>query len=97
MGQRVTTWSTTYTGEDFESTPACDFSVRIRLPRVALMPGVYMLNVFSTVNGEIADWLLPAIMINVEPGDYYGTGRLPGGGDGTFVSEHSFALLMPDI
>ena len=75
--------------------------MRIRLPRCSpSCLAFYTLNVFSTVNGEIADWLLPAIMINVATRAYYYvlTGRdYRAAGTGTFVSEHSFALLMPDI
>jgi lipopolysaccharide transport system ATP-binding protein len=92
LGQRVTTWSTSYAGGDFASAPAGEFAVRVHLPRVALLPGTYKYYLFATVNGDVADWLLPAGSFEVEPGDFYGTGQLPGPRDGTFISDHSIEL-----
>jgi lipopolysaccharide transport system ATP-binding protein len=93
LGQRVTTWSTNYVGGDFPAAPPTDFAVHVRLPRISLVAGVYSYNLFSTVNGDVADWLLPAGSFNVEAGDYYGSGQLPGNRDGVFASDHSFALV----
>ena len=93
VGQRVATWSTTYAGGDFSSAPAGEFTVRVQLPRLALLPGSYRYYLYATVNGELADWLLPAGSFDVEPGDFYGTGQLPGARDGTFLAEHAFELM----
>ncbi|HJU42575.1 MAG TPA: ABC transporter ATP-binding protein [Vicinamibacterales bacterium] len=93
VGQRVATWSTTYAGGDFASAPAGEFAVRIHLPRLALLPGSYRYYLFATTHGEVADWLLPAGSFDVEPGDFYGTGQLPGARDGTFLVEHSIELV----
>jgi len=92
MGQRVTTWSTSYAGGDLPVTPASDFVLRVRLPRIALIPGSYTYNLFATVGGDVADWLLPAGAFEVGAGDYFGSGQLPGTRDGTFISDHSFQL-----
>jgi len=92
LGQRVTTWSTSYVGGDFPSTPAGDFTVRVRLPKLALMPGIYSFHLFSTIRGDVADWLLPAGSFAVEAGDYYASGQLPGVRDGVFISDHAFEL-----
>jgi lipopolysaccharide transport system ATP-binding protein len=91
--QRVTTWSTSYAGGDFASAPAGDFAVRVRLPRLALMPGSYKYYLFATVNGDVADWLLPAGSFDVQPGDYYGSGQLPTTRDGVFLADHAFELV----
>ena len=93
VGQRVATWSTTYAGGDFSSAPAGEFCVRIHLPRTALMPGAYRYYLYTTVNGDVADWLLPAGAFDVDAGDFYGSGQLPGTRDGAFLSEHSIELL----
>ena len=95
LGQRVTTWSSTYAGGDFAIAPSPSFSVRIGLPRVALLPGDYSYNLYATVNGDVADWLPPAGSFVVEPGDFFGTGRLPEARDGSFISEHSFTVETP--
>jgi lipopolysaccharide transport system ATP-binding protein len=47
------------------------------IPKVPLTPGKYRLNLFSTVNGVMADWLQEAGDMDVESGDFFGTGRLP--------------------
>ena len=92
LGQRVTTWSTSYIGGDFPSTPAEDFTVRIKLPKLALIPGIYSFYLFSTIRGDVADWLLPAGSFAVESGDYYASGQLPSVRDGVFISDHVFEL-----
>jgi len=88
LGQRVTTWSTSYVGGDLPSTPSGDFVVVIRLPRLALMPGRYTYNLYATVAGDVADWLAPGGSFDVEAGDFYGTGQLPSSRDATFASDH---------
>ena len=49
-------------------------TVRERFP---LAPGQYHVTLFCRVNGTIADWLSQAAVLTVEPGDFFGTGRLP--------------------
>ena len=92
MGQRVTTWSTSYAGGDLPVTPGGDFVLRLQLPRIALIPGHYSYNLYATAGGDVADWLRPAGAFEVAAGDYYGSGQLPGTRDGTFISDHSFQL-----
>jgi lipopolysaccharide transport system ATP-binding protein len=96
LSQRVTTWSTSYAGGGISFTPDDDFSVNLSLPKLALIPGSYTYNVFVTVNGEVADWLIPAGSFNVEPGDFYSTGHIPAQRDGVYLSEHSFHLIEWD-
>jgi lipopolysaccharide transport system ATP-binding protein len=88
VGQRVTTWSTSYVGGDLPSTPSGDFVIVIRLPRLPLIPGRYTYNLFATVSGDVADWLMPGGSFDVEAGDFYGTGQLPSSRDATFASDH---------
>lgn len=92
LGQRVTSWSSTLAGGDFTVAASKTFVVRVMLPRIALLPGDYTYNLFARVNGDIADWIPPAGSFVVEPGDFFGTGRLPEARDGTFISEHSFKV-----
>ena len=92
LGQRITTWSTTYAGGDFAVGAAPEFTVRIALPRVALIPGEYSYNLYALVNGDVADWIPPAGSFTVEPGDFFGTGQLPASRDGAFIADHSFMI-----
>ena len=47
------------------------------IPRFPLNKGVYSFNLIAMCQDEILDWIKDAGKINVEAGDYYGTGKLP--------------------
>ena len=66
--------------------------ITITVPRLALAPGQYGFTLFSSVNGEIADWIKSAGSFNVEGGDYYGTGQAPVHGQGQMLMEHEIIL-----
>jgi lipopolysaccharide transport system ATP-binding protein len=71
-------------GADFESVPGVGrFSCRVE--RFPLSPGQYYITLFCRVNGIIADWVQQAAVLTVEPGDFYGTGRLPPATHGGFL------------
>ncbi|MGD9657999.1 MAG: ABC transporter ATP-binding protein [Methylocystis sp.] len=92
MGQRVTTWSTSYSVGEIARTPDADFKIILRLPRLSLMPGRYDLNFYLTINDEIVDWLISGATLDVEALDYFGTGKIPSAKDAVFVSDHSFEI-----
>jgi lipopolysaccharide transport system ATP-binding protein len=75
---------------DFEELPG-DGTIVCAIPRMPFEPGVYRVTLFATVNGDIADWVMHAGVIEVEPGDYYGTGRANDEGQGHFVVDHSWS------
>ena len=81
--------ATNTSGSDFECVPARGAFV-CRVPGVRLAPGRYLLNVFATVNGEVADWVQNAGAIEVEPADVFGSGRLPPPDQGAFVLGHEW-------
>jgi lipopolysaccharide transport system ATP-binding protein len=71
-------------GADFESVPGVGrFSCRVE--RFPLSPGQYHITLFCRANGTIADWVQQATVLTVEPGDFYGTGRLPPATHGGFL------------
>ena len=71
-------------GADFESIPGVGrFSCRVE--RFPLSPGQYYITLFCRANGTIADWVQQAALLTVEPGDFYGTGRLPHATHGGFL------------
>jgi lipopolysaccharide transport system ATP-binding protein len=71
-------------GADFESIQGVGrFSCRVA--RFPLSPGQYYITLFCRVNGIIADWVQQAAVLTVEPGDFYGTGRLPPATHGGFL------------
>ena len=49
----------------------------LTIKRMPLAPGHYTLNVYSEVDGVVADWVQSAAFMEVLEGDYFGTGRMP--------------------
>jgi lipopolysaccharide transport system ATP-binding protein len=56
-----------------------------------LLPGTYHLNLFCTVKRELADGIQHAGTLTVEPGDFFGTGRLPLPRYGCIAVAHSWS------
>jgi lipopolysaccharide transport system ATP-binding protein len=65
-------------------------SIVCRFDKLPLLPGTYTLNVYCTVNGLLADWIVEAARFDVIGGDYFGTGRLPPQGYGTVAVSHTW-------
>jgi lipopolysaccharide transport system ATP-binding protein len=83
-GQHMLMLNNEMVGTDFESVPGVGrFSCRVE--RFPLSPGLYPVTLFCRVNGIIADWVSEAALLTVEPGDFYGTGRLPHATHGGFL------------
>lgn len=61
-----------------------------RFDRLPLLPGVYTLTLYSTVSGEIADWVEAAAQMEVLAGDFYGTGKLNPDGYGSLAVPHTW-------
>ncbi len=90
MGQRVTHFSNEVTNQVFDSVVAqC---VEIHIDKVPFKEGRYTFTLFSTVNGEIADYILEAGSFEVESGDFFNTGKLPPEGQGSFYVNHKFLI-----
>ncbi|MEX2546210.1 MAG: ABC transporter ATP-binding protein [Chloroflexota bacterium] len=66
-------------------------TVTCMLDRVPLMPGRYSANVYLEVSGVITDWVQEAAVIEVQEGDFYGTGRLPAPGYGSVMARFRWA------
>ena len=88
--QRVLLLDSSLSGHDLKKLDLGAKQITVFIPKLSLIPGRYHLTIFSTVNGAIADWVKDAWFFDVEPGDYYGTGRLPDEGQGLFLIGHSF-------
>ena len=62
-------------GHPFEGL-APNGEVVCHIRELPLAPGRYAFNLYSTVGGEMADWVQQAGYLNVAAGDYFGTGQL---------------------
>ena len=58
--------------------------------RLNLRSGAYDCNLFCTINGDIADWLQSAFTLNVDDGDYFGTGKMIDRTQGDILVSHSW-------
>jgi len=83
--------STSTNGPDFDEIPPSG-TVFCKVPRIPLQPGRYSFNLFCTVAGEIADWIQDAGLIEVQAGDFFGSGKLPPADQGAFVVQHSWGI-----
>ena len=76
---------------DFEYIPYSKIiRIGIRISKFQLVPGRYTMTLYSTVRDDLADWIRGAITFEVQPGDYYGTGRLPAADQGQFLPDYTF-------
>ena len=76
---------------DFEHIPYSKLMrIGIRIPKFQVVPGRYTMTLYSTVRDDLADWIRGAITFEVQPGDYYGTGRLPAADQGQFLPDYRF-------
>ncbi|HYR84153.1 MAG TPA: ABC transporter ATP-binding protein [Terriglobia bacterium] len=92
MGHHMFMCWTRMTGQDSaEIHPNGEFRAHIK--RFPLMPGRYTLNLWSEVNGQIADWIRNAAYINVIEGDFFGTGYLAPSSHGGMVVDHYWEFV----
>ena len=59
-----------------ETHPLCPLgSIRCVIPRLPLTQGRYFLTLYLEVNKEAEDWVESAVSLDVEDGDFFGTGK----------------------
>jgi lipopolysaccharide transport system ATP-binding protein len=83
--------NTDLNGFRFKSLPR-EGTLLCTVPSVPLRPGSYSFNVYCSVSGELADWVLNAGTIEVDPGDFFGSGKLPPADQGAFLVRHTWRL-----
>jgi lipopolysaccharide transport system ATP-binding protein len=77
LNVKLTDLSNSHSGYEFPEVPASGV-VRCTLPRLSLNSGSYIFNAYCSVNGIVADYIIDAGRLQVEGGDFFGTGKLPG-------------------
>ena len=93
FGQFMFNCSSEASGHPFDVLPPSGQLV-CHIPELPLARGRYVFNLFSTVGGEIADWVQQAGYLNVAAGDYFGTGQLRTHDEG-FVVKHKWTVKIP--
>jgi lipopolysaccharide transport system ATP-binding protein len=92
FGQGTLYLSNELTGDTFEEVPAegvfqCEFE------KFPLLSGAYTVNLFCSINGIVSDWVKDAARLNVEGGDFYGTGRAVPAGYGSMAAPHDWKFV----
>jgi lipopolysaccharide transport system ATP-binding protein len=87
LGEGALYLSNDLVGTSFDNLPSAG-SFRCSFERFPLLPGTYVVNLYSTVNGILADWVADAARIHVVEGDFFGTGRLAPQGYGAVAVPH---------
>jgi lipopolysaccharide transport system ATP-binding protein len=90
-GECILMLNSSMSGTEFQTAPSSGW-VRCLIRRLPLTPGQYSLNLYCTVNGILADWVQQAALLTVEPGDFYGTGRLPPATHGGVLVPQTWAI-----
>jgi lipopolysaccharide transport system ATP-binding protein len=62
-------------------------------PRFNCRAGTYECNLFCTIDGEVVDWIQSAFFIDVEDGDYFGTGKLIDRNQGDILVDYSWTSV----
>ncbi len=92
LGEGVLYLSNDLTGKWFDCLPPSGAFIS-RFRKFPVLPGTYIVNLYCTVNGDLADWVIGAARVDVAEGDYYGTGKLPPKGYGHVVVDHEWDVV----
>jgi lipopolysaccharide transport system ATP-binding protein len=66
--------------------------IDIKIFKLPLMPGIYDVSAYVEVNGDLSDWIQNAFSFEVNPGDFYNTGKLIPVGQGSFLMDFSYNI-----
>ena len=91
LGKRIVLLSSEVTGQ-ITNVSGDNVNVNVIIPRLPLKQGTYGLTLFASSNGEVADWIQDAVMMNVDAGDYYNSGKMPPDGQGHICIDHRFEI-----
>jgi lipopolysaccharide transport system ATP-binding protein len=88
-GEAMFSCSSAYTADELPDEGV----VRCTIPRLPLAAGSYGLDVHCNRGGGLVDTLLQAAEVNVEAGDFFGTGRSAPASQGAFLVDHNWSTL----
>ncbi|MGB8354838.1 MAG: ABC transporter ATP-binding protein [Chthoniobacteraceae bacterium] len=91
-GQRLILLKSELCGNGFQFISKDNDTIEIHIDSLPLAPGRYCTTLFTTMKGDIVDWVKEAWFFDVEPGDFYGTGKLPPEDEGLVLTPHHFSI-----
>lgn len=86
LGERIA-WLSTFIFSD-KANPQ-NGTIKFHIPHINLQQGTYNINLYSTVDDNIADWIQNVAKLQIEPFDYYHTGRDIPFDQGQFIIDYS--------
>jgi lipopolysaccharide transport system ATP-binding protein len=89
-GQRVALLSSGFTSDGPLELDAEVDTIEVCIDRMPLMPGRYAFTLYFAVNGEAVDWIQNAGSFDVEPGDFFRTGKVLTRVHGSVLIDHRF-------
>lgn len=87
-GQRIAHFNNETIGVTFSQLPSKGF-IAIHIPHMPVKAGRYSCTLYSTLGGDVCDWIQNAGSINIEAGDFFNTGKLPPEGQGSIYIPHT--------
>jgi len=96
--QAIFACSTKFLGTDYPSLPH-QGKIRLIVPKFPLREGMYYFNLWCEVKGKLADWVQRAGYLQVQNGDFFGTGRPTPQDIGICFVQHYFEVQaepLPD-
>ncbi|HEU4768361.1 MAG TPA: ABC transporter ATP-binding protein [Pyrinomonadaceae bacterium] len=90
-GGFVTMLGNQIAGDVFDSV-ARDGYFTCKIKKLPLMPGNYTAGLIVRSNETVLDWIQQAVTLVVEPGDFYGTGRMPPASHSGVLLEQEWSL-----
>lgn len=91
-GERVAFLSTDMVAQTPETLEDTEAKLSFSFKKLALPPGRYYATFFCRADGEIADWIRNAIYFDVEPGDFYGTGKFNAEKEGLVLLDYNVEI-----
>lgn len=88
--QRVGWLSTWLHEQHFAVAAASTKTIRVLLPKIALMPGIYSLTLYTENETGVADLLSDALFVTVESGPYFDSRLLPPTAEAILLIDHKF-------
>jgi lipopolysaccharide transport system ATP-binding protein len=79
-------------GQELRDLPRSG-EIRCVVPSIPIAPGRYTINLYSEVNGVLADWIRGAGSFEIVEHDVFGSGRLPAASHGRLVLPHSWSVV----
>jgi len=83
-GEGVAYLANGLSGNEFKRIPREGW-INCNFTQVPVLPGTYMINVYCSVNGVVADWIVDAATFRVSEGDFYSSGKMPPPGYGSIA------------